>query len=480
MTSKALREIYKPILFEHVSAGTPKQFCALALALVRDPSIAAQVTKADMNVEEDFQVSSAVLDTEVRGAAKKMGIWGKVWDEMPAAKQPHAMCGLLLALLPNITKLQITTRKMICEDEAPGWPTEPEQIVMMPKSQKAIWRYHEMSSWHGECHQDVADTMISTVDLFGFLANSCPKRLPKLQNLQEWKSNGWMPLFSFGIPSLKTIDFSLGIFISPYESSLHEFLPDDSPIFESVENITIRCDLSLFGRMSDSGPESHIREMLQRFNNVKSLTVAMRPIDYSFNLRDNDNLDFNMLFDKLVGSATSLTVQLDTIYPEDLSNAKKATALPDLHLTNKLELPELALLGEKGALTSVLDSPSGASVFMMHTFIITNATEQIETILMTLLEHRRSRFYLLKELHISYIMGSGLLESSYNETDGAHGANGEEESDGKEEVDFDGQTDGEDEDGDGGSRVHINLYKLLEDEGITVVRRYDSYPRLYD
>ncbi|PVI06169.1 hypothetical protein DM02DRAFT_681623 [Periconia macrospinosa] len=387
-TNSSCRNYYQPMLFKHIIARSPEQIYILAYAVTTNPSLVQYVKSAEMIVDEPFQPGSRgaelpPLHPKIFQAAKALKFWSEDWQRSLNERSVHSGCGLLLALLPGLDTLSITTRKIITCPSVSSYGNPLSDFG----SKWILTRVH-----------------ISTQDLFGPVAETYPDALPKLSNLKKWNSNGLMPVFAFKLSNVQSIEFSIRERELDGKFPFNDLIPSDAPAFKTIESVVIRADTLLCMSASPNRKcvQQYVRNLLQKLTKVKTLSVILWPRNFKY-LPHLPYLDIGEFFGMLGGPAASLKVTIDW---EGLDYYLFWTIgtnkLPQLCLTQYLELPQ-KLLFLKGHLT-ILDSPNGPSVFKVESLRITRVWigTETQTLLSTILEYRNSMYHCLKKLHLTY------------------------------------------------------------------------------
>lgn len=273
-----------------------------------------------------------------------------------------------------------------------------------------------------------SDHLISKTKLFGQIAQICPGRLPRLEQLKltKWKSNGMLPAWIFNLHTLTDIEYSIPRL--PFKYSFNEFFPPKSPIYESVQTLVIRLRapvLMYAPKRSNMPPstkfvaEDYLRPAIEIFGKLKKLTIIIQ-----WDATDQD-MSFGPLVSSLAGSAESLVIEMEYFGNYDLPNrtthyTNPTTRVPALHLTQHLEIPEqMFVWDEQSQSSALLASPNAPSFFAVRTLRIAPTSRKVRPILTTILAHRSTIFRNLERLELayaSYTLALNTVDSSSDES----------------------------------------------------------------
>ncbi|PVI08137.1 hypothetical protein DM02DRAFT_621677 [Periconia macrospinosa] len=477
-TSKTLCAIYQPVIFEFAKILHERQIHSFTYALVCKPSLAKVVTKASILFHDHpFRPEMVRIHHSVKDKLKTMDFWSYDWQKKLDDMDPRALCGLLIALLPELTEFKMTTKQMTTitysPDDQDGEDHSDEEDEEGVPLRTEFRYFRPYDGGFPTSVETISDVLISARDLFGIAAETCPNMLPKMQHIHTWKSVGLIPMFVLALPSLKTVEFEIGRGMVLRNISNVDLLPSHAPAFKTITSVTIRIDTDIIlNELYQPQLLVCVRGLLERLKNLKRIMIILpSPI-----------IVFNDLTQVLSGAAKSLEVTYGLCYfkPGIRRIADHATIPPMLHLTESLVVPEAMLVSKKGSQLTLLESKDASAFLGVKSLTITNATKLTFTLLVNILQYRLSTFHNLRRLHISYVKTSCLLDHIGNDD---HGSGGSDEStneddthEGSNAEEGDGHTSDSNvaESIEAAQKLHEHLCNDLMGFGIHVTRGYDT------
>lgn len=460
-TNKAARRIYLAMLFENVIAEKDYEFVRL-IKILLDPELASCVKHAILLPRKKFGSCSITLDNTDLARIRTMDIWSEAWQNSLVLHSPHALCGLILALVPNLVTLRITTVKMNYD----WWPKpwSRSAVFTMPLPRPGIFRNRlypektEEMNWNppqapdDESTTSLSQTLISAADLFGPVANSHPEKIPNLANLYHLTTTGLVPLFFLNLPKLESIAMEIESHALPTAIDRREFPQINAANNETITDITISIFADVTKEPHRQSSFNYLKDFSERMLRAKRLTIK---VDESWRYK----LDLGLLSAMIGGSAASLSVdvftgpgQNDGFYLSGLCQ------LPDLHMKEIVNLPEYMLINYNNPQKALTREMESSSVFRMRSLRIYNATSNVGKILSIILRDRKSRFPDLGRLEVRYARSSRLSAPRENEEPGETSNEGENENILR-----------------GNQRLLQTLRRSLQQWGIEVIFGYDLW-----
>ncbi|PVH93408.1 hypothetical protein DM02DRAFT_227928 [Periconia macrospinosa] len=380
LNSKA-REIYQKMLFYDISLCDSNQMRRLARAIITNPSLAKEVKRMEVTFAPNSPTDRAY--EEIFAKARTFEFFSRRWEMLLNKTSPFALCGLLIALLPQLTELKVTTQRMELVTGEDGW--EDDQ-----------WCFGQSSPYDSRA-------MASAEDFFGAAALSCPEKISLPKKLRTWRSIGMVPFFVFQFWALETLEFDVGPWMENLRIDRHDIVPSHGLAFDTIKNLIIKSDAVRFSEDRHYYGDPHIRYLLEKLVQLQSIKFVIR----QRGSQGKDNIKFTLLAKELTGPASSLIVELlPSLWHVPRADIQAAKELPNLCLTKHVELPEAMLVNSESELNyapdTLFDEPRSATVFQMETLKITNATKDSSQLLLAILNHRSSRFSRLTHLVISY------------------------------------------------------------------------------
>lgn len=242
MVNKAASSRFRPILYETVSVHELWSFLSLAEALL-DPNLACFVKHATLVPSVFKGVCSHHGPTEkLLEGIKKADIWSQSWEDSIVTFDPHALCGFILTLVPNLITLDIATTQMLhawfkCLGKYQGVKDKRQ------KAQNFAEHYIERTNF-----------LVSPTDLFGHIAESDPERTPKLAHLKRLTTRGLVPLFFFNLASLDTISIDIGNPLHLVDGECErEFPTAHYPIKTNIADVIITLGLLSYKYQDPNG-----------------------------------------------------------------------------------------------------------------------------------------------------------------------------------------------------------------------------------
>ncbi|PVH96636.1 hypothetical protein DM02DRAFT_631839 [Periconia macrospinosa] len=407
-TSKGVREKYKPYYFQqfqHISARSSSQMCMLAEILVENLELASCVRSLDLSFGKFESNSDQNLSSQVLDRAKQMDFWSADWADHLINLTPYALSGFFIAMLPEILSLSITTSPL-----ARSW--HMGDVVGDPHTTK-VWYPHTTRLWLPKVfRRGDSGRVITRIDLFGSVAPAHPEKIPYPPRLQNWKSNGVVPIWAFHMPALKSIDISIPSAGIPHECPARGLLPENAPAFHTIEDVVIRLDVA--SKVPDPYFAKQVKEyvgrILEKLSNVKNLYMIFKwrlPRTHYRRLNFPPMRQFSeaKYFFGALGSPNT-DMNPDAKEWDILTSLKPATMFPQVSVTRTLEYIEGSHVRDWHRLLLLFNKSDDSSIFIMDALKITKATGRVADLLSIVLKHRNSRFHRLKELEIVYSKGN--------------------------------------------------------------------------